>query len=112
MHGCGMCGQPATRVCTDCGQFCCRNHSTRFHAIRYAGAVCSDCASSSWMVAAVGFAVFGVMALVVYFSLIKPKMEEHDRGRRQFEQERKRIEREHEEFRKKHGVGFDQPIDR
>jgi hypothetical protein len=39
----------------------------------------------------------------MHFAVIKPNMEEHSRQRQHFDQEWKRMEREHEEFKKKHG---------
>ena len=72
MNQCGICGVTATRSCTQCCKFCCEGHIRRFHVLKGAGVVCKDCASKSWILAWVGLVIFAVIALVVYFSVIKP----------------------------------------
>jgi len=104
MSKCGICGATATRSCTHCGRFCCESHVTRTHAVRYAGAVCTDCASKSWVVTGVCLAIAGVVAFFVYFGVIKPNADEHDRRRREFDRRWKQTEPEGGGLNRKNGL--------
>jgi hypothetical protein len=101
------CGAAATHACTHCARFCCEGHVTSSHAIRYAGVVCTECASTSWKTLVVCLVGFAFLAGVVYFTVIRPldaerdaKSKAHQQRMEHMRKEHERIEREFDERRK------------
>lgn len=108
MNSCGFCDAVATHSCTRCGIFCCADHITRYHAIKYAGAVCTNCGSWSWVSYLLGLPVLVVIGCVFYFSFIAPQRDENAPNRQPEGPEWRGTEKEREEAERRPGVrGFD-----
>lgn len=95
---CYRCGEPAAAKCDSCGNFFCPRHGTSEQKWDFTRKLfCSSCAAQKNIIfGLIGLFAFIIIALVVFFSFIKPSMEDHDRRR-------KEMERKHEEFKQKHG---------